>query len=117
MTNLRTTVILKTDIVERYKLNISIGVHKGNLNVIRSYVFGDDIHTTVHLSELDRFYQPGQDGICVIASGKIRDEFKGTDQEVKFKELDRERITQEVYKMIIREHGGFEFVLKDVPQI
>lgn len=104
-------------IVERYKLGISIGVHKGNLNVIRSYVFGDDILTTVHLSELDRFYQPGPDGICVIASGKIRDEFKGTDQQVKFKELDRERITQEKYKMVIREHGGFEFVLEDDPQI
>ncbi|HZM25265.1 MAG TPA: adenylate/guanylate cyclase domain-containing protein [Anaerolineales bacterium] len=104
-------------IVERYKLGISIGIHKGNLNVIRSFVFGNDIHTTVYLSELDRFYQPGPDGICVVASGKIRDEFMGTGQEVKFRALDRERITQEVYKMIIREHGGFEFVLEDVPRI
>ncbi|HKY55795.1 MAG TPA: adenylate/guanylate cyclase domain-containing protein, partial [Anaerolineales bacterium] len=104
-------------ILERYKLGISIGIHKGNLHIIRSYVFGDDIHTTIYLSELDRFSHPRRDDIYVVTSAKVRDEFIGTDQEKKFLEFNMIKISQEVHKIIVGEHGAFEFVLEDVSQI
>lgn len=104
-------------IVERYKLGISIGVHKGNLHIIRSYVFGDDIHTTIYLSELDRFSHPRRNEIYAVTSGKFRDEFIGTDQEKKFLEFDTAKISKEVHKMIVGEHRAFELIVEDDSQI
>ena len=100
-------------IVERYKLGISIGVHKGNLKVIRSFVYGDDIRTTAYLTELGKLYHPGQDEIRVVTSRKVSNEFQGTEWEDKFQELDPGRIVEEVHKMIVREHGAFEFIFDD----
>jgi len=100
-------------IVERYKLGISIGVHKGNLKVIRSFVYGDDIRTTQYLTELGKLYHPGQDEIRVVTSRKVRNEFQGTEWEGKFRELDNEGTTKEVHKMIFNEHGAYEFMVGD----
>jgi len=100
-------------IVERYKLGISIGVHKGNLRVIRSFVYGDDIRTTEYLTELGKHYHPGKDKIRVITSRKVKNEFQGTEWEDKFQELDPSRIVEEVHKIIVREHGAFQFIFDD----
>ena len=100
-------------IVEQYKLGISIGVHKGNLKVIRSFVYGDDIRTAEYLTELGKHYHPGKDKIGVIASRKVKNEFQGTEWEDKFQELDSSRIVEEVHKMIVRDHGVFEFIFND----
>jgi class 3 adenylate cyclase len=100
-------------IVERYKLGISIGVHKGNLKVIRSFVYGDDIRTTQYLTELGKLYHPGQDEIRVVTSRKVSNEFHGTEWEGKFRELDDEGTTKEVHKMIFNEHGAYEFIVGD----
>ena len=100
-------------IVERYKLGISIGVHKGNLKVIRSFVYGDDIRTTAYLTELGKLYHPGQDEIRVVTSRKVNNEFQGTEWEDKFQELDPGRFVEAVHKMIVREHGAFEFIFDD----
>ncbi|HEX9837900.1 MAG TPA: adenylate/guanylate cyclase domain-containing protein [Anaerolineales bacterium] len=100
-------------IVERYKLGISIGVHKGNLKVIRSFVHGDDIRTTQYLTEIGKLYHPGQDEIRVVTSRKVRNELQGTEWEGKFRELDNEGTTKEVHKLIFNEHGAYEFIVGD----
>jgi hypothetical protein len=100
-------------IVERYKLGISIGIHKGNFNVIRSFVYGDDIHTTVLLTRLSRLYHPGQPEIRVTTSRKVRNKFQETEWEGKFRELDPSRILEQGHKKIVQEHGAFEFLPGD----
>jgi class 3 adenylate cyclase len=97
-------------IVERYKLGISIGIHKGNLNVIRSFVYGDDIRTTEYLTGLGKLYHPGKDKINVTTSRKVRNEFQETEWKGRFRELDPGRIVEQAYKKIVREHGAFEFI-------
>ena len=99
-------------IVYRYDIGMNIGVHKGNLNVFRSYVFGEDINTTMQLSELGRFYKSDQDQIFVVISGKVKDETNITSNDVKFQELDGTKLTQEIYKTIISEHRAYRLVVE-----
>ena len=99
-------------IVERYNIGMSIGVHKGNLNVFHSYVFGDDINTTGYLSDFGRFYKSDQDQIFVVTSGKVRDEANITSSNVKFQELDEKQLTEEVFKTILHEHHAYRLVVE-----
>lgn len=99
-------------VVERYRIGLSIGVHKGDLNVIRSYVYGDDIHTTVYLRQIEKLYHLKRDEIFVVTSGRIRDEFKGTEHEIKFRELDIDRLTQEIHRIVASEHGVYQLIVE-----
>lgn len=100
-------------IIERYRMGLSIGLHKGNLNVIRSFVYGDDIHTTTYLSEFDRLYSVKKDKISVITSGRIKDEFKGTPREKMFQKFDDQLLKQEAHKIVAREYGVFRFIFNE----
>jgi adenylate cyclase len=99
-------------IVERYNIGISIGVHRGNLNMFRSYVFGDDINITGYLSELSRFYKSAMDQIFVVISGNVIDETNLTEDDAKFQPLDGEEFTQEIYKTIVREYRAYRLVVE-----
>jgi hypothetical protein len=94
-------------IVENYNIGLSIGVHKGDLKSIRSFVYGDDIYTTIYLSEFTRFYASQSDEITVITSRKIIDEFKGLIRDNQCQELDGSHLTQEKYKAVFQEHGAY----------
>lgn len=99
------------DMIERYGTGISIGVHKGSLNVIRSYVYSDDIHTTLYLSGINSVYDHVLSEIWVVGSRKIIDELKGTYWDERFQELDPGKSTQEFHKMVFREHGAYRLLL------
>jgi class 3 adenylate cyclase len=101
---------------EHYNIGISIGVHKGNLQVFRSYVFGNDINTTEHLSALGRYYATGGDQILAVISGRVRDETNIDFDDIKFQELDAEQLTQEEYKAVVREHRAFRFMVESYNQ-
>lgn len=97
--------------VERYNLGISIGVHKGNLNVIRSFVYGEDIKTTIDLSRLGKHDLPGKEDIRVIASRKVKNEFRGTKWENNFHELDPGFFFDQEEKMIASEHRAHLYLV------
>ena len=97
---------------EHYNIGIAIGVHKGNLHVFRSYVFGNDINTTEYLSALGRFYRTDRDQIFAIISGRVKDETNISFDDIKFQELDAETLTQEDYKAVVREHRAFRFMVE-----
>jgi len=97
-------------VIERHGVGISIIVHKGNLNVFRSYVYSNDIYIMVYLERLGKIFHPYKDQISVVTTGKIRDEVKGTSWEHKFQEFDKEKITEELYQSIIKEHGAYNFI-------
>jgi class 3 adenylate cyclase len=101
------------DIIERYKVGLSVGFHKGNLNVIRSYVYGDDVHTTMYLTELDRLFTSNKIDITVITSSRIKDEFKNTIRINRFQEFDKGLLKQEVHNIVVREFGAFSYLLED----
>lgn len=101
------------NIIKRYGLGIAVSVHKGNLNVIRSYVYGDDIHTTVYLSEIARQHQGNKNGIFVVASGKVWDKFKGTEQESMFQKIGDDTPLWDDKRDVAREEGIYQLILED----
>ena len=42
---------------EKAEQTMSVGAHKGNLFLFRSYAFSEDVNTTGYLSELSKFYR------------------------------------------------------------
>jgi class 3 adenylate cyclase len=98
-------------VIERHGIGISIIVHKGNLNVFRSYVYSNDIYIMVYLERLGKIFRPYKDQISVVTTGKIREEVEGTSWEPKFQEFDKDKITEELYQSIIKEHGAYNFLV------
>jgi hypothetical protein len=101
------------NIIKRYGLGIAVSIHKGNLNVIRSYVYGDDIHTTVYLSEIARQHQDNKDGIFVVTSGKVWNKFRGTEQESKFQKIGDDKPLWDNKRDVAREEGIYQLILED----
>jgi class 3 adenylate cyclase len=99
-------------IVQDYGLGLSVGVHKGDVNILRSYVYGTDIHTTVYLTDLSRKVFPHSD-YCVVVSDRIRQDARGTIWEPNFRELQSKEITDDVYRALIKNHGAHQFIVSD----
>ena len=70
--------------IQRYGLGLSVGIHKGDVHILRSYVYGNDIHTTVGLTNLSRMIFSSSE-CSVIASQRIRSEARGTIWEPNFR--------------------------------
>lgn len=101
--------------IESYRLGLSVGIHQGRLNILRSYLYGNDIHTTFYMERLSSLTDPGRTGISVVVSRKVEESARGTNWEKKFQGLDRSRITDESLISIINEHGAFAFITENNP--
>jgi class 3 adenylate cyclase len=100
-------------IVEQYHLGISIGVHKGNLNVLRSFVYGEDIHTTTYLTHLEKIYFPNKTEVHAITSRRVREALKESKWNERFRELTPTNVAEELFQRVVQEHGAFEFLFDD----
>ena len=96
--------------VERYQLGLSIGIHKGDLNVIRSYLYSNDIHTTVFLARLNRLAYPNKDAISVVVSHIAKESAAGTNWEARFQACEASDIANENLQSVIKEHGAYWFI-------
>jgi class 3 adenylate cyclase len=99
-------------IVQDYGLGLSVGVHKGDVNILRSYVYGHDIHTAVYLTDLSRIVFPHSD-YCVIVSDRIRQDARGTIWEQNFRELQSKEITDEAYQALVENYRAHQFIVSD----
>src|SRR5262247_2993164 len=93
MATIRSTVVVKTDIcgfkwaefIQRNIIDCSlyVGVHKGDVNILRSHVFGDDITVAASLAyQRSLLAEAGKS--VVLVSSRIVDEAKGTEWEQSF---------------------------------
>lgn len=101
-------------IFHRHKIGLKIGIHKGNLNIFRSYIYSQsqDIHITGYMTQLSRVAD--KDGFSVTVTGLIRKASQGTRWERKFIELDKTKIPEEEYlKRIVEEHEIYEFMVEN----
>jgi len=96
--------------VERYQLGLSVAIHKGDLNIIRSYLYSNDIHTTIFLKQLNPLTYPNTETISVIVTSRIKDCAIGTKWESKFQDCNASGITDERLKSTIQEHGAYWFI-------
>jgi class 3 adenylate cyclase len=99
------------DIIKQFGIGISMGIHRGNINIIRSFVYGEDIHTTVALSGFDKIYGTKPDEVWVITSNKIVEDFHGLLQEGQCQKLDGSQLTLEKLKTVFQQHGAYRLLL------
>jgi len=97
-------------IIDRYRLGLSLAAHKGDLNIIRSYLYSNDIHTTVFLERLNSLVNSNRESISVAVTGRVKECAKGTPWEGKFKDLDTSQITDERLLSTAKEYGAFWFL-------
>lgn len=100
--------------VERYHLGLAVGIHKGDLNIIRSYLYGNDIHTTVYLERLNRLIHPSIETISVIVTRRVKESAIGTNWESRFQDYNGSGITDETLKSIVKEYGAYQFIVNDL---
>jgi len=103
--------------LERFKLGISVAAHKGDLNVLRSYLYGSNIHTTFYLEQLTRVFYPARESISVAISGKVKESAQGTIWEPGIQELDKSKITSERLRSRIEEHGAYWFIAEGATKL
>jgi len=101
----------------RFKLGISVAAHKGDLNVLRSYLYGSNIHTTFYLEQLTRMFYPARESISVAISGKVKESAQGTIWEPAIREMDKSKITSERLQEWIEENGAHWFIAEGATKV
>ena len=97
------------EVTRAFGLGLTVGIHKGDLNIFRMYVYSDDVQAT---SMLTAFRRTQPDEACsILASRRIIDDAQGTNWEKNFIKVDRGEITNEFERRIISEYGVYRFVV------
>jgi class 3 adenylate cyclase len=96
-------------VVNKYQLGISVSIHKGNLNVIRSYLYGEDINTTVFLQRLLSQLIKDKSKISIITSQNVKTGTTNTNWESRFSEISREKVIEEWALTLLEQVGGYWF--------
>jgi class 3 adenylate cyclase len=110
------TLIAMESLVERWKevtrtfsLGLTVGVHRGNLNIFRTYVFSDDVQAT---SMLTSFRINHSDEECsILASRRIKEDAGGTNWEKKIIKIDRGETTNDFLRGLDSEFEVYQFVV------
>ena len=100
-------------VLERHKTGIAIGIHKGKVNIYRSYIFSEDINVVYVLHILNEIVRSKKGQISVVTSGVIRNEMQATSWEPRFQELDQSKITNDLHKSVLEEHSAYQLFLGD----
>jgi class 3 adenylate cyclase len=97
------------EMIAAFGLGLTIGIHRGDLNIFRMYVFSEDVQATSMLTAF-RFNQPDS-GCSILTSQRIKEDASGTNWERNFIEVDRGKITNKIERGIISEFDIYQFVL------
>ncbi|MCI0609307.1 MAG: adenylate/guanylate cyclase domain-containing protein [Anaerolineae bacterium] len=99
--------------VDRYGLGLSVTAHQGNLNILRSYLFGNDLHVTFFLEQLHKSIYPAREAISVVVSGKVKASAEGSNWKDRFREFDISKISDDKLLSRVNEYGAYWFVVGD----
>lgn len=104
-------VIAWIGMIEKYGLGLSVAVHKGDINIIRSYLFSNDIHTTFSLERLNGLLNPAKDSISVVVSGRVKESAIGTKREAQLRAIDQSKLLDERTNILVNEQDAYIFSL------
>ena len=113
MSNMRTTVVLKTDIVDSTPNVARLSqteMGRQRKQHLRSYLYGNDLHVTFFLEELARLASSGREVISVVVSGKVKQSAKGTIWENNFSDLGLNLPMDHKLHSIMDEYGAYWFI-------
>jgi hypothetical protein len=99
--------------LHRYRTGITIAIHKGNLNIIRSYLYSHDINATKYLERLGSLFSE-KEAISVVVSGVVKEDAKGTNWENNFQPLDIGNVENAALRSIVNEQGAYCYILNNI---
>ena len=99
--------------LDKYGLGMSVTVHQGDLNILRSYLFGNDLHVTFYLEQLHRLVYPDKESISVVVSGKVKESANGSHWEDRFQNFNINKITDKRLLSEFNEYGAYVFITDD----
>ena len=94
-------------------LGLSVAIHKGDLNIIRSYLFSSDIHVTQFLERINPNLYPDKDTISVIVTESIKNSAIGTQWLNQFQQTDTAKISNGRILDITKEYGAYWFLVDE----
>jgi len=97
------------EVTRAFGLGLTVGIHRGDLNIFRMYVFSDDV---LAASMLTAFRIAEPDEACsILVSRRIKDDAQGTNWEKKFIEGDIGEITSDFEHRVVSDYGVFQFIV------
>jgi class 3 adenylate cyclase len=96
-----------------YQLSLSVTIHHGDINLLRSYLYGNDIHVIFFLEEVARLAYSAREALSIVVSGRVRENAKGTIWEKKFQELDLNKPLSKRLQSIVKDYGVYWLKLED----
>lgn len=97
--------------IELHGLGLSITIHLGDLNIFRSYLFGNDLHVSFFLEQLHKQIYPAKESISVVVSGKVREIAKETGWRDRFVNVDISKFTDGRLLSAYHDHGAYWFTV------
>lgn len=109
LTAIENLVIRWKEVTRVFGLGLTVGIHRGELNIFRMYVFSDDVQATDELTAF-RFNQPNEE-CSILVSRRIRDDAQGTSWEQKFIEVASDEIKNDFERMVFNKYGVYQFIV------
>jgi len=100
--------------IDRYGHGLSATVHLGDLNIFRSYLFGNDLHVSFYLERIHRLTYPAKESISVLVSDKVKEAAKDTNWKDRIRDIDISNITDEELLTKYHEYGAYWFTTNDL---
>ena len=96
-------------IYNRWQLELSLAVHKGAVNILRSYLFGRDINAASHIASIARRISH-KSKFCVLVSRIVYNESVGTLWEARYHEVDMAQIEDTFLQTILMDYGAYQLL-------
>jgi class 3 adenylate cyclase len=90
---------------------LSIGIHKGDLYIFRSYIYSEDIDITARIEAFNRLLQPERPPSAVTVSEKVQAELTGTLWDAKRQRVDQDKISDSQYRTFLETHPVYQLVI------
>ena len=99
--------------IERHKVGLRVGIHKGKISIFRTYIYSEDIQTTALLTSIVKIMRPYSLDFAVLTTKRIYDEIKQTEWKKKFQKWDTAtliNLTDNIkYRYNIKKYGVYHF--------
>jgi hypothetical protein len=99
--------------LDKYGLGFSVTIHQGGLNILRSYLFGNDLHVTFYLEQLHRLIYRAKESVSVIVSRKVKESVIESRWKSSFEDFDVSKISDDQLLSAIKEYGAYWFIIEN----
>jgi class 3 adenylate cyclase len=100
-------------VIQRYKIGLTVAVHKGDINILRGYVYGTAINETELLRRRVPIVSPDIDKSGVLVTQEIAIDVRGTRWEQQLREVDWNKLKDGPLQEFFKAHNPRQFIAVD----